>query len=49
MAKTKKIINIKKPQFISPNQAKNIIEKFLHYGNKNLCSVKEVQILVMTI
>ena len=36
MAKTKKIINIKKPQFISPNQAKNIIEKFLHYGNKNL-------------
>ena len=36
MAKTKKIINIKKPQFISPNQAKNIVEKFLHYGNKNL-------------
>ena len=36
MAKTKKIINIKKPQFISPNQAINIIEKFLHYGNKNL-------------
>ncbi len=36
MAKTKKIINIKKPQFISPNQAKNIVEKFLNYGNKNL-------------
>ena len=36
MAKTKKIINIKKPQFLSPNQVKNIIEKFLHYGNKNL-------------
>ena len=29
MAKTKKIINIKKPQFVSPNQAKNIVEKFL--------------------
>ena len=36
MAKTKKIINIKKPQFLSPNQISNIIEKFLHYGNKNL-------------
>ena len=36
MAKTKKIINIKKPQFVSPNQAKNIVEKFLHHGNKNL-------------
>jgi len=36
MAKTKKIINIKKPQFISPNQVKNIVEKFLHHGNKNL-------------
>ncbi len=36
MAKTKKIINIKKPQFISPNQTKNIVEKFLHFGNNNL-------------
>lgn len=36
MAKTKKIINIKKPQFLSPNQMFNIIEKFLHYGNNNL-------------
>ena len=36
MAKTKKAINIKKPQFISPNQVRNIIDKFLHYGNNNL-------------
>jgi len=36
MAKTQKIINIKKPQFVSPNQVRNIVEKFLHYGNKNL-------------
>ncbi len=36
MAKTKKIINIKKPQFLSPNQIRNIIDKFLHYGNENL-------------
>ena len=36
MAKTKKIINIKKPQFLSPNQIRNIVDKFLHYGNENL-------------
>ena len=36
IAKTQKIINIKKPQFLSPNQVKNIIEKFLYFGNKNL-------------
>ena len=36
MAKTKKVINIKKPQFLSPNQIRNIVDKFLHYDNKNL-------------
>ena len=36
MAKTKKAINIKKPQFLSPNQIRNIVDKFLHYDNKNL-------------
>ena len=36
MAKTNKIINIKKPQFLSPNQIRNIVDKFLYYGNKNL-------------
>ena len=36
MAKTKKIINIKKPQFLSPHQIRNIVDKFLYYGNENL-------------
>ena len=36
MAKTGKIINIKKPQFLSPNQVKNIYDKFLESGNDQL-------------
>ena len=36
MAKSNKIINIKKPQFLSPNQIRNIVDKFLHHNNKNL-------------
>lgn len=36
MAKTGKVINIKKPQFLSPNQMRNIIEKFAEAGNKQL-------------
>ena len=36
MAKTGKIINIKKPQFLSPNQIKNIVEKFAEVGNNQL-------------
>src|SRR5690554_4214015 len=36
MAKTGKIINIKKPQFLSPEQMGNIIEKFAEAGNRQL-------------
>ena len=36
MAKTGKVINIKKPQFLSPAQMKNIIEKFKEAGNDQL-------------
>ena len=32
LAKTKKPINIKKPQFLSPGQMKNIVEKFCLIG-----------------
>lgn len=36
MARTGKVINIKKPQFLSPHQTKNIIEKFKEAGNDQL-------------
>lgn len=36
MAKTGKVINIKKPQFLSPTQMKNVVEKFTEAGNKKL-------------
>lgn len=36
MAKTGAVINIKKPQFISPPQMKNIVEKFRECGNDQL-------------
>lgn len=36
MAKTGKPINIKKPQFLSPGQMANIVEKFKEAGNNNL-------------
>ncbi len=36
MAKTDAVINIKKPQFISPAQMKNIAEKFNECGNDNV-------------
>jgi len=36
VAQTGKIINIKKPQFLSPSQVKNIVEKFHEAGNQNL-------------
>ncbi|RIY31524.1 3-deoxy-8-phosphooctulonate synthase [Psittacicella melopsittaci] len=36
MAKTGAVINIKKPQFISPAQMKNIVEKFREAGNDQL-------------
>ncbi|UOO76310.1 3-deoxy-8-phosphooctulonate synthase [Neisseria sp. Dent CA1/247] len=33
MAKTGNVINVKKPQFLSPSQMKNIVEKFKEAGN----------------
>ena len=36
MAATGRIINIKKPQFLSPSQMKNIVEKFKEAGNDKL-------------
>lgn len=36
MAKTGKVINIKKPQFLSPTQMRNIVEKFAEAGNKQV-------------
>lgn len=33
MAKTGRVINIKKPQFLSPSQMKNIVDKFQEAGN----------------
>lgn len=36
LAETGRIINIKKPQFLSPTQALNIVEKFVEAGNEKL-------------
>ncbi len=36
MAKTRAAINIKKPQFLSPAQVKNIVDKFRECGNERL-------------
>ncbi|MBW8191839.1 3-deoxy-8-phosphooctulonate synthase [Neiella marina] len=36
MAKTGAVINIKKPQFLSPGQMKNIADKFIECGNDQL-------------
>ncbi len=36
LANTGKPINIKKPQFLSPSQLKNIVEKFHEAGNSKL-------------
>lgn len=36
LAKTDKVINIKKPQFLSPSQMKNIVAKFEEAGNDNV-------------
>ena len=36
MAKTGKTINIKKPQFMSPTQVQNIVQKFNEAGNTNI-------------
>lgn len=36
MAQTGAVINIKKPQFLSPGQMKNIVEKFRECGNERI-------------
>jgi 2-dehydro-3-deoxyphosphooctonate aldolase (KDO 8-P synthase) len=36
LARTGRVVNIKKPQFLSPAQVKNIVEKFVEAGNPNL-------------
>src|SRR5690625_1660970 len=36
LAKTGKVINIKKPQFLSPGQMRNVVEKFAESGNRQL-------------
>ncbi len=36
MAKTNAVINVKKPQFLSPGQMKNIVEKFQECGKNEL-------------
>ena len=36
IAKTDRIVNIKKPQFLSPFQVKNIVDKFKYFGNNKL-------------
>ena len=36
MAATDAVINIKKPQFLSPGQMKNIVEKFAECGNEKI-------------
>ncbi|MDG0980469.1 MAG: 3-deoxy-8-phosphooctulonate synthase [Halieaceae bacterium] len=36
MAATGRVINIKKPQFVSPSQMRNIVEKFVECGNGKL-------------
>jgi 2-dehydro-3-deoxyphosphooctonate aldolase (KDO 8-P synthase) len=36
LAKTQRVINIKKPQFLSPTQMLNIVEKFTEAGNDEL-------------
>ncbi len=36
LAKTKRVINIKKPQFLSPTQVQNIVDKFKEAGNDQL-------------
>ncbi|SSY80380.1 3-deoxy-8-phosphooctulonate synthase [Alysiella crassa] len=36
MAVTQRVINVKKPQFLSPSQMKNIVEKFAEAGNSQV-------------
>jgi 2-dehydro-3-deoxyphosphooctonate aldolase (KDO 8-P synthase) len=36
LAKTGNVVNVKKPQFLSPGQVKNIVEKFAECGNERV-------------
>jgi len=36
LAKTGKVINVKKPQFLSPSQMAHIVEKFIEAGNEQI-------------
>ena len=36
LAQTGRVINIKKPQFLSPSQMRNIVDKFVEAGNEQL-------------
>lgn len=36
MAETGAVINVKKPQFMSPHQVGNIVDKFIECGNENI-------------
>ena len=36
ISKTKSVVNIKKPQFMSPNQLCNVVEKFFQFGKEDL-------------
>jgi 2-dehydro-3-deoxyphosphooctonate aldolase (KDO 8-P synthase) len=36
LARTGRVVNIKKPQFLSPSQVKNIVEKFIEAGNDRI-------------
>ncbi len=36
LARTGNVINVKKPQFLSPSQVKNIVEKFAECGNERV-------------
>lgn len=36
LAKTNRVINVKKPQFLSPSQMKNVVQKFEESGNPNV-------------
>ena len=36
MARTGAVVNIKKPQFLSPGQLQNVVEKFREAGNENI-------------
>ena len=49
MAKTGAVINVKKPQFLSPGQMGNIVDKFEECGNDKSSFVIAVQTLATII